>query len=115
MSLSPALKWSLLALAGLAVAIAVAIAASELTSERIGLASEPIRAGEALAPASRERQRPEEVGDHPGRSDDPRITTASTTTSTTTTTTTPPPPATTTTSVGGDDYEGGENERESDD
>ncbi len=50
MALPPTLRWVLLAVAGLAVAIAVAIAASRLTSERIGLASEPLRAGEELAP-----------------------------------------------------------------
>jgi hypothetical protein len=42
--------WVLLAVLGLVVAIAVGVAASELTSRRIGLSSEPIRAGDALAP-----------------------------------------------------------------
>jgi hypothetical protein len=42
--------WTLLAVLGLLAAIAVGIAASELTSRRIGLSSEPIRAGDALAP-----------------------------------------------------------------
>jgi hypothetical protein len=48
--LPSAVTWALLALLGLLVAIAVGIAASELTSRRIGLSSEPIRAGDALAP-----------------------------------------------------------------
>ena len=48
--LPPALTWTLLALLGLLVAVAVGIAASDLTSRRIGLSSEPIRAGDALAP-----------------------------------------------------------------
>lgn len=51
MSLSPTWRWTLLALLGLAIAIGVAFIASELTSQRIGLASEPLRAGEELAPA----------------------------------------------------------------
>jgi hypothetical protein len=50
-------RWVALALLGLLVAIAVGIAASELTSRRIGLSSEPIRAGDALAPAPRESPR----------------------------------------------------------
>lgn len=47
-------KWIGLALLGLAIAAGVAIAASSLASQQIGLASEPISAGDALAPASRE-------------------------------------------------------------
>lgn len=47
---SPALRWFALALAGLAVAVAVGYAASRVTSQRIGLASEPLQAGESLAP-----------------------------------------------------------------
>jgi hypothetical protein len=43
----------LLALAGLAVAVALSIAASKLTSQPIGLSGEPDRAGETLAPAVR--------------------------------------------------------------
>lgn len=41
-----------LALAGLAVAAALAVAASRLSSQRIGLSSEPSSAGNRLAPAS---------------------------------------------------------------
>jgi hypothetical protein len=43
-------RWVLFALAGLAVAVAVGIVASRVTSQRIGLASEPLSAGENLAP-----------------------------------------------------------------
>jgi outer membrane biosynthesis protein TonB len=43
-------KWVLLALAGLAVAIGVAIAAANLTSQQIGIASESVSAGNSLAP-----------------------------------------------------------------
>jgi hypothetical protein len=56
--------WVLLALLGLVVAIAVGIAASELTSRRIGLSSEPIRAGDALAPKSEYRTPKREGGHH---------------------------------------------------
>jgi len=50
-SLSPTLKWVLLALVGLAIAIGVAIAAANLTSQQIGIASESVSAGDTLAPA----------------------------------------------------------------
>ncbi len=46
------LRWSLLALLGLVAAIAVGVGAAALTSRQIGLSSEPVRAGEALAPRS---------------------------------------------------------------
>ncbi len=46
-----AFKWVGLALLGILVAASVAVAASRLASQQIGLASEPISAGEALAPA----------------------------------------------------------------
>ena len=51
MSLGATAKWVLLALAGLAIAIAIAIAAANLTSQQIGIASESVSAGDALAPA----------------------------------------------------------------
>lgn len=50
MRLSPGLRWTILALAGLAVAVAIGITAGKLTSERVGLASEPLDIGESLAP-----------------------------------------------------------------
>jgi hypothetical protein len=50
---SPAtLRWIGLALLGIAIAAAVAVAASRLAGQEIGLASEPISAGDALAPTS---------------------------------------------------------------
>ncbi len=51
MSLSATAKWILLALAGLAIAIGVAIAAANLASQQIGIASESVSAGDALAPS----------------------------------------------------------------
>ena len=47
------LLWTVLALAGLLVAVAVTTAATSLTSQRVGLQAEPLDAGEALAPRSR--------------------------------------------------------------
>lgn len=52
MRVSATFKWIGLALLGIAVAAVVAIAAGNLASRQIGLASEPITAGEALAPAA---------------------------------------------------------------
>lgn len=51
MSLPGTVKWVLLALVGLAIAIGVAIAAANLTSQQIGIASESVSAGDALAPS----------------------------------------------------------------
>jgi outer membrane biosynthesis protein TonB len=46
------IRWVGLALVGLLIAAGVAVAASRLASQQIGLASEPIEAGNALAPAA---------------------------------------------------------------
>lgn len=48
------LRWVGLALLGIVIAAAVSIAASSLASQQIGLASEPLSAGDALAPARQE-------------------------------------------------------------
>jgi len=48
--MSTTMRWVGLALLGVAVAVGVSIAASGLVSQQIGLASEPITAGDALAP-----------------------------------------------------------------
>ena len=47
---SAVIGWVALAILGLAVAAAVSLAASQLSSQRIGLASEPLTAGNRLAP-----------------------------------------------------------------
>ncbi|MGB7587377.1 MAG: hypothetical protein WBM00_01570 [Solirubrobacterales bacterium] len=52
---STTLKWIGLALLGIAIAAGISIAASRLASRQIGLASEPISAGDALAPAAQPR------------------------------------------------------------
>jgi len=53
MRLPASAKWVLLALAGLAIAIGVAVAAANLTSQQIGIASESVSAGDVLAPSLR--------------------------------------------------------------
>jgi hypothetical protein len=88
------LKWIALALLGLAVAAAVAIAASNLVSRQIGLASEPISAGRALAPAASSNRG--QGSSSSGRSGDHSVPTVPTTTpETTTPATTPTAPTTT--------------------
>jgi hypothetical protein len=52
--MSASLRWAGLALLGIVIAAAVSVAASRLASQQIGLASEPITAGNALAPARHE-------------------------------------------------------------
>jgi hypothetical protein len=59
-SLGAGTKWIALALVGVAIAIGVAIAASHLTSQQIGIAGESASAGDALAPSLRT---PEERAD----------------------------------------------------
>lgn len=53
----PALRWLGLALLGILIAAGVSIAASSLASQQIGLASQPISAGDALAPSTKEKPR----------------------------------------------------------
>jgi len=50
MAAGTTLRWIALALAGLVIAAGASVAASRLAGQRIGLASEPITAGEELAP-----------------------------------------------------------------
>lgn len=47
--------WILLALAGLALAVALSVTASNLSTQSIGLSEEPLRAGDRLAPPSATR------------------------------------------------------------
>src|SRR4051795_6396181 len=47
--------WILLALAGLAVAVALSVTASNLSTQPIGLSGEPLRAGDRLAPTNATR------------------------------------------------------------
>jgi hypothetical protein len=48
--------WILVAVAGLAIAVVLSVAASNLSTQPIGLSAEPLRAGERLAPADVTRQ-----------------------------------------------------------
>jgi hypothetical protein len=45
--------WTLLALVGIAVAVALSVTASSLSTQPIGLSGEQLRAGDRLAPAER--------------------------------------------------------------
>lgn len=106
------LRWTALALAGLAIAAGVAFAASHLVSQRIGLASQPLNAGRELAPPSaspaNSRQSPTRHNESGSRTG-PTATTTTTTTAPTVPTVTaapPAPPAPPVTS-GGDGGQGG--------
>ncbi len=50
------LRWPLFALIGLLVAIAVALLANQLVSERIGISAEPLTVGESLSPKQARRE-----------------------------------------------------------
>lgn len=88
MSFPATFKWIGLALLGLAIAAAVAIAASHLTSQQIGLASESITAGDKLAPAARST----DAGKRPANRSHTGTTPATTTPASPPTTTVTPPP-----------------------
>lgn len=103
------IRWILLALVGLAVAAGVSVAASQLVSQRIGLAAEPVSAGKDLAPPKHDSvQGRKDAARHTSTSTTaaPHTTTTTTTVSTvpsstpTTTTPTAPPPASTSPSTG---------------
>jgi len=116
MRLPASARWIGLALLGLVIAAAVAIAASNLASQQIGIASESITAGDRLAPAVRSAGRPAAAQPaHRGHPHQATTTTESTTatpppeTSTTPSTTATPPPVTTPSQSAepGDDHSGG--------
>ena len=50
--------WALAALAGFALAVGVTYAASRLSTQHVGLSSEPLTAGDALAPRQPPTPRP---------------------------------------------------------
>lgn len=52
------LRWPLLALLGLLVAAAIAFLATQMVSQKIGISSEPLSAGRALAPRSPAAKKP---------------------------------------------------------
>ena len=59
------LRWPLFALIGLLVAVAVALLANRLVSERIGISSEPVTAGESLSPKQAHRVHQRHRGSEP--------------------------------------------------
>jgi hypothetical protein len=83
------MKWVGLALLGLLIAGAVALAASSLVSRQIGIGSESISAGDALAPARSDSAR----GGHAKSGGEEAVppTVSEGATGTTTTPTSPPP------------------------
>jgi len=52
------LRWPLLALLGLLVAAAIAFLATQMVSQKIGISSEPLSAGRALAPQTHAARKP---------------------------------------------------------
>jgi hypothetical protein len=69
-------RWAVFAVIGLLVAVVVALLATHLVSEKIGIAAEPVSAGESLVPG-RVDHRPRPGRRHSGR---PTPTTATTST-----------------------------------
>lgn len=84
------IRWIALALAGLAVAAGVSLAASQLVSERIGLAAEQVSAGKELAPNHQDRHATTGDARHAKRKTDAPPTRTTTKPSPTTTTAAPP-------------------------
>lgn len=95
--------WVLLGVAGVALAVGITMTATSLTSQRIGLASEPLTAGEELVPtATTQVTRTTPVRTTPARTTPARTTP----TRTVTATTVAPPPTTTRQTETGDDHGG---------
>ena len=61
------MRWFGLALLGLLIAAAVSIAASRLASQQIGLATEPVTAGDALAPVTPKKSGTPKPQRHPAK------------------------------------------------
>ncbi|HWN73596.1 MAG TPA: hypothetical protein VNN15_07315 [Solirubrobacterales bacterium] len=108
MTVSATTKWVLLALVGLAIAIGVAIAAAHLTSQQIGIASESVSAGDALAPSLHvPSAKPGSGGDRGTPSKEGTTTLPAEPPATTTEEVTPPEEKATPPSEGGGDDHGG--------
>jgi hypothetical protein len=95
------MRWVLIAFLGLAVAAVVSLSASSLTSQPVGLSSEPLTAGDQLAP----RRTATRTVTVPAKRTRPRATQTTpsvpTTAAPTPTTAAPPPPVATTDDHGG--------------
>ncbi len=105
-----AMRWIGLALLGILIAAAVAFAASRLASQQIGLASEPVTAGDALAPRAVEHANPtrHRAKHHPHRTQSSPTTPTPSESAEPPTYTTPPAPAKPQHSDGGDgEHSGG--------
>jgi hypothetical protein len=61
-------SWLALALLGIVLAAGISLAASRLSSQHIGLSSEPLTAGEGLSPSTGAKQRPAQRPKHHHRS-----------------------------------------------
>lgn len=110
MSLPATVKWVLLALAGLAIAIGVAFAAADLAGRQIGIASESVSAGDALAPSPGVPGERKRGGQGDREAPPPGGTTTAPAKPPATTIEEPPPPAEGVeppAGGGGDDYGGG--------
>jgi hypothetical protein len=94
--------WVLLALAGLAVAVALSVAASNLSTQPIGLSGEQLRAGDRLAPAEPAARK------SPAKRKPSRTTTAPALTRSTTAPAPTPTPVQPTTTTGSSGSGGGE-------
>jgi len=70
MNVRSAILWTLAALAGLLVAAGVSLAASSLSSQRIGLSAEPLTAGDSLV--ARDAARPKATSTPEPRQETPR-------------------------------------------
>lgn len=67
------MRWLGLALLGILVAAAISVAASRLASQQIGLASQPISAGDALAPATARKPAPSPHASHHAQRQSPTV------------------------------------------
>jgi hypothetical protein len=96
MRVTATMRWLGLALLGILIAVGVSIAASRLASQQIGLASQPISAGDALAPAAQgpKQHRPgQQSGNHRKTTPRRQMTTPSTPPTSSEPPTYAPPPA----------------------
>jgi hypothetical protein len=57
--------WILAAVLGLVLAVAITLAASQLSSQRVGLSGEPASAGDQLVPSARHRTAPRQPSQPP--------------------------------------------------
>lgn len=100
------MKWVCLALLGLLIASGVAFAASGLVSQQIGIGSESISAGDALAPAKGDSEKGGGTKSGPGEETTPSTVNEGSTGTPTTPTSQPPSTVPVEPSESGDDHSG---------